>query len=163
MNPEIPLRSVAIGILATMLMDVVAIVSFKVGLAGRGPRRQGLKFIGRWVGYLIRGQVRHEDILLTPSLPGERGLGLLAHCATGIILAFVYIGLLRTTGSLPSVWSGLAFGIFMVVLPWFLYFPAIGAGMMGRVAAPRLDMARTSFLTHAIYGLGLGLGAIIFF
>lgn len=162
MNPQILVRSVAIGIFATMMMDLVAVVGFKAGLAGRGPRRQGLEFIGRWIGYLLRGKVRHEDILLTPPLPGERSLGLITHYMTGIALGFAYIGLLKAAATIPSLWSGLAFGTFTVVLPWFLYFPAIGAGIMGRVGSPRLDMARTSLLTHAVYGLGLTIGARTF-
>lgn len=143
-------------------MDLVAVISFQAGLAGRSPRRQGLEFIGRWIGYLLRGKVRHEDILLTPPLPSERNLGLITHYMIGIVLAFAYIGLLATTTTLPSLWSGLAFGMSTVVLPWFLYFPAIGAGWVGRVASPGLDMARTSLLTHAIYGLGLGAGSMVF-
>lgn len=162
MNLQIFPRAVAIGIFATLMMDIGALLGFRAGLAGRGPRRQGPEFIGRWIGYLIRGQVHHEDILLIPSLPGERGLGLITHYTTGIGLALVYITLLKATAIVPSLSSGLVYGIFTGILPWFLYFPAIGAGWMGRVASPGLDMARTSFLTHAVYGFGLAVGTMIF-
>lgn len=162
MNLQVFARAVAIGVFATLMMDIGALLSFRAGLAGRGPRRQGLEFVGRWIGYLIRGHVHHKDILLTPSLPGERKIGLGTHYATGIGLALVYVTLLKATTTVSSLWLGLAYGIFTVILPWFLYFPAIGAGRMGRVASPGMDMARTSFVTHALYGIGLGVGAMIF-
>ena len=87
---------------------------------------------------------------------------MITHYATGIGLALVYIALLSVTETVPAIWVGLVYGIVSVSLPWFLYFPAIGAGKMGRAVSPEMEMARASFLTHALYGLGLGLGAMMF-
>ena len=41
-----------VGILATVTMDVVAVIALRLGIAGRGPRRTGPDLIGRWIGYL---------------------------------------------------------------------------------------------------------------
>ncbi|SRR6266550_7956538 len=54
-----------VGILATVTMDVVAVIALRLGIAGRGPRRTGPDLIGRWIGYLLRGKFRHTDILQT--------------------------------------------------------------------------------------------------
>jgi len=70
---------VIVGILATVTMDVGAMIAFRFGIAGRGPRRTGPDLIGRWIGYLLRGKFRHTDILQTPPLPGELLLGFAAH------------------------------------------------------------------------------------
>ena len=43
-----------VGILATVTMDVVAVIALRLGIAGRGPRRTGPDLIGRWIGYLLR-------------------------------------------------------------------------------------------------------------
>ena len=110
----------------------------------------------------MQGKIHHEDILLSPPVPGEQRLGLVAHYAIGIGLALVFVTLLNATGIVPSLWVGLGYGTVSVILPWFLYFPAIGAGRMGRAVSPGMEMARASFLTHALYGLGLGFGAILF-
>ena len=59
-----------VGILATVTMDVVAVMALRLGIAGRGPRRTGPDLIGRWIGYLLRGKFRHTDILQTPPLRG---------------------------------------------------------------------------------------------
>ena len=40
-----------VGILATVTMDVVAVIALRLGIAGRGPRRTGPDLIGRWIGY----------------------------------------------------------------------------------------------------------------
>jgi hypothetical protein len=65
-----------VGILATVTMDVVAVIALRLGIAGGGPRRTGPDLIGRWIGYLLRGKFRHTDILRTPPLRGELLLGL---------------------------------------------------------------------------------------
>ena len=83
-----------VGILATVTMDVVAMMALRLGIAGRGPRRTGPDLIGRWIGYLLRGKFRHTDILQTPPLRGELVLGLAAHYLIGIVLTLVYLGLL---------------------------------------------------------------------
>ena len=82
-----------VGILATVTMDVVAMMALWLGIAGRGPRRTGPDLIGRWVGYLLRGKFRHMDILQTPPLRGELALGLVAHYLIGIALTLVYLGI----------------------------------------------------------------------
>ena len=60
-----------LGILATVTMDVVAVMALRLGIAGRGPRRTGPDLIGRWIGYFLQGKFRHTDILQTPPLRGE--------------------------------------------------------------------------------------------
>jgi len=70
---------VAVGILATVTMDVVAVIALRLGIGGRGPCRTGPDLIGRWIGYRLRGKFRHTDILQAPPLRGELILGLAAH------------------------------------------------------------------------------------
>src|SRR5438309_266228 len=81
-----------VGILATVTMDIVAVIALRLGIAGRGPRRTGPDLIGRWIGYLLQGKFRHTDVLQTPPLRGELLLGLAAHYSIGIVLTLVYLG-----------------------------------------------------------------------
>src|SRR5439155_25122318 len=83
-----------VGILATLTMDVVAVIALRLGIAGRGPRRTGPALIARRIGYLLRGKFRHTDIPQTPPLGGEVVLGLAAHYLIAIVLTLVYLGLL---------------------------------------------------------------------
>ena len=65
-----------VGILATVTMDVVAMMALRLGIAGRGRRRTGPDLIGRWIGYLLQGKFRHTDILQTPALARRTTLGI---------------------------------------------------------------------------------------
>src|SRR5262245_66623062 len=83
-----------VGILATVTMDAVAVIALRLGIAGRGPRRTGPDLIGRWIGYLLQGKIRHTDILQAPPLPGELVWGLAAPYAIGIVLTRGELGVL---------------------------------------------------------------------
>ena len=146
-----------VGILATVTMDVVAMMALRLGIAGRGPRRTGPDLIGRWVGYLLRGKFRHTDILETPPLRGELALGLVAHYLIGIVLTLVYVGLLVVAHATPTALSAILYGTATTVFPWFLMFPSQGMGWLGRDAPGNAHLARVSLFKHIIFGLGIAL------
>ena len=145
------------GILATVTMDVVAVIALRLGIVGRAPRRTGPDLIGRWIGYLLRGKFRHTDILQTPPLRGELVLGLAAHYLIGIVLTLAYLNLLVVAHARPTVLSAIFYGTATTVLPWFLMFPSQGMGWLGRNAPGDAHLARASLFNHIIFGLGLAL------
>src|SRR5215475_4803455 len=120
-----------VGLLATVTMDVVAVIALRIGIAGRGPRRTGPDLIGRWIGYLLQGKFRHTDILQTPPLRGELVLGLAAHYSIGIVLTLVYLGLLVVAHAPPTALGAIVYGTATTVFPWFLMFPLQGMGWLG--------------------------------
>ena len=146
-----------VGILATVTMDVVAMIALRFDIAGRGPRRTGPDLIGRWIGYLLRGKFRHTDILQTPPLRGELVLGLGAHYLIGIALTLMYLGLLLVTHATPTALSAILYGTATTALPWFLMFPSQGMGWLGRDAPGDAHLARVSLFNHIIFGLGIAL------
>ena len=146
-----------VGVLATVTMDVVAVIALRLGIAGRGPRRTGPDLIGRWIGYLMRGKFRHTDILQTPPLRGELALGLAAHYLIGIILTLMYLGLVVVAHARPTVVSAILYGTATTVLPWFLMFPSQGMGWLGWDAPDDAHLARASLFNHIIFGLGIAL------
>src|SRR5215475_6497380 len=146
-----------VGLLATVTMDIVAVMALRFGIAGRGPRRTGPDLIGRWIGYLLRGKFRHTDILQTLPLRGELVLGLAAHYSIGIVLTLVYLGLLVVAHARPTVLSAILYGMATTVLPWFLMFPSQGMGWLGRNAPDDAHLARVSLFNHIIFGLGIAL------
>jgi hypothetical protein len=157
MNIVIFLTTLAVGILATMTMDMGAILGLVLGIGGRGPRRAGPDLIGRWVGYLFRGKFRHDDILQTAPLPGEKVLGMVAHYSIGMVLTLVYIGLLVVTHTAPNVVTAVIYGVGTTVFAWFLMYPSQGMGWLGRKAPREARMARMSLYNHLLFGLGLAL------
>ena len=148
---------VIVGILATVTMDVVAVIALRLGIAGRGPRRTGPDLIGRWIGYLLQGKFRHTDILQTPPLRGELLLGFAAHYSIGIVLTLVYFGLLVVTQARPTALSAILYGTATTVLPWFVMFPSQGMGWLGRDAPGDVHLARISLFNHIVFGLGIAL------
>jgi hypothetical protein len=148
---------VIVGILATVTMDVVAVIALRIGIAGRGPRRTGPDLIGRWIGYLLRGKFKHTDILQTPPVRGELVLGLAAHYLIGIALTLMYLGLLVVTHATPTALSAILYGTATTALPWFLMFPSQGMGWLGRNAPDDAHLARVSLFNHIIFGLGIAL------
>ena len=146
-----------VGILATVTMDVVAMIALRFDIAGRGPRRTGPDLIGRWIGYLLRGKFRHTDILQTLPLRGELVLGLAAHYLIGIVLTLLYLGLLVAAQATPTALSAILYGTATTALPWFLMFPSQGMGWLGRNAPGDAHLARVSLFNHIIFGLGIAL------
>jgi len=146
-----------VGILATVTMDVVAMIALRFDIAGRGPRRTGPDLIGRWIGYLLRGKFRHTDILQTLPLRGELVLGLAAHYLIGIVLTLLYLGLLVAAHATPTALSAILYGTATTALPWFLMFPSQGMGWLGRNAPGDAHLARVSLFNHIIFGLGIAL------
>jgi hypothetical protein len=144
-----------VGVLATVTMDVVAVIAPRLGIAGRGPRRTGPNLIGRWIGYLLRGRFRHTDILQAPPLRGELVLGLAAHYLIGIMLTLMYLGLVVVAHARPTALSAILYGTATTVLPWFLMFPSQGMGWLGWDAPDDAHLARASLFNHIIFGLGI--------
>src|SRR5438477_1945477 len=120
-----------VGILATVTMDVVAMVALRLGITGRGTRRTGPDLIGRWIGYLLQGKFRHTDILQTPPLRGELLLGLVAHYSIGIVLSLVYLGLLVVAHATPTAFSAILYGTATTVFPLVSHVPITGDGLAG--------------------------------
>jgi hypothetical protein len=157
MESRVFIVGLIVGVLATLTMDVVAVIALRLGIAGRGPRRTGPDLIGRWIGYLLQGKVRHTDILQTSPLQGELLLGFAAHYAIGIVLTLVYLGLLVVTHATPTALSAILYGTATTVLPWFLLFPSQGMGWLGRDAPGDAHLARISLFNHIIFGVGIAL------
>ena len=144
-----------VGVLATLSMDIVAMIAFRFGIAGRGPRRTGPDLIGRWVGYVFQGKLRHTDILQTPPLRGELSLGFAAHYAIGIVLTLLYLGIFVVVHAKPTALSDILYGAATTVLPWVLMFPSQGMGWLGLKAPGSAHLALISLFNHIIFGLGL--------
>ena len=157
MESHVFIVGLIVGLLATLTMDVVAVIALRLGIAGRGPRRTGPDLIGRWIGYLLQGKFRHTDVLQTPPLRGELLLGFIAHYSIGIALTFVYLGLSVVGHGRPTVLNAILYGVATTVLPWFIMFPSQGMGWLGRDAPGDAHLARVSLFNHLVFGLGIAL------
>lgn len=154
----VSLRSVLIGILATVTMDVLTAVTIKLGLiAPLSPH-----LIGRWFVCVARGQLLQADIAQVSPVNGEMAIAVPVHYAIGITLALLYFLVSSALGLTPrNPLSALGFALCTNLLPWLLMFPAMGYGWFGSHGPAGTRLFLSSFVTHCLYGVGLWLGASI--
>ena len=151
-------RSILVGTLATVTMDMLSATALKLGLiAFLSPR-----LTGRWFASVARGQFLHSDISQLPPINYEMAVAVPMHYAIGITLALVYLLLSSVLGISPrSLIVALGFALCTNVLPWLLMFPAMGYGWCGAQGPPGTRLFLSSLVTHFFYGLGLWLGVSI--
>lgn len=150
------IQVLGLGVGATALMDL-----WLVGLRRAGVPTLNFALLGRWAGHLLRGRWRHEAIARSEALRWELALGWALHYAVGLLFAAL---LLAWQGQVwlaaPRLGPALALGLGTVVAPLLLLQPAMGAGLAGRRNGPVLRNLLRSAANHAVFGLGLYLGAL---
>ncbi len=112
-------------------------------------RRPDYALVGRWLAYMPQGRFRHRPISASAPVRGERLVGWTAHYLIGIAFAGVLIAIwgmdwVRS----PTLAPALIVGLGSVAAPIFLMQPGMGTGFRWQ-----------SFVTHAVFGLGLYVAA----
>ena len=147
----------AIGAGATLVMDAWLLLLQRLGVP-----TLSFAFVGRWVGHLARGRVRHAAIAKATPVRGELALGWLVHYATGIVFAALLLALAGTGwAARPTPLPALALGLATVAVPLLLIQPAMGAGIASRNTPTPLRNSLKSLATHSVFGLGLYLSAVL--
>lgn len=150
--------TLAAGIGATALTDAWALARRRL-LGVPQPRWD---HVGRWFGHMRHGRFRHAAIDRAAPVAREAAIGWIAHYLIGIAYA-VLLGLVAGADwfAAPTPGPALALGLATVLAPFLLMQPGMGAGIAAR-RTPRPAMARVhSLATHAVFGLGLYLAALL--
>ena len=152
---ELAVRSVLIGVGATLTMDVWAALLRRFGIPSLN-----FAFLGRWLGHLSEGRFVHESIGKAAPVRGELLVGWGAHYAIGISFAALLLLVFGLDWARsPSIGPALFIGIVTVVAPLFVLQPALGAGIASmKTPTPLFNIAK-SVATHTIFGVGLFLAA----
>ena len=152
---EVLLSGVSIGVIATVCMDLWAVIAKHVL---RLPTAHW-NLVGRWFGHMPRGVFVHPAIADAGPVRNELAIGWIAHYATGIIYGITYLLVVQLIlAREPTVVSALVFGLVTLAAPWFVMQPAMGAGIFAN-KTPRPDIVRFVNLTmHTVFGLSLYLG-----
>ncbi len=148
---------VTVGIVATLTMDL-----WQRSLQTIGVPSANWGLVGRWVAGFSRGIFVHRAITATPEVPGEVAIGWAFHYVVGIAYAALYLAIMKLGfGSGPTLVSALVFAIALLIAPWFVMQPALGLGFMA-TRTPRPALVRAiNVSVHAVFGLGLYLGAVL--
>ena len=148
------LKSVLIGIVATLTMDVLTVTATKLELIAPLPPQ----LIGRWFASLARGQAVHGDIDQVPPINHELAVAVPAHYAIGVTLTLLYLFANSAFGlNSRSLRTALGFALCTSFLPWLLMFPAMGYGWFGARGRGGARLFPSSLVTHCFYGFGLWL------
>lgn len=153
---ELILRIVAVGVGATLAMDLWGLVLRRVyGVTGLDYR-----LVGRWLGHMPRGQFSHAGIGKSTPVAGEAAIGWAAHYAIGILFA---AGLVAVFGAgwlrAPTILPALLTGLVTVAMPFLVMQPAFGMGVASsRMPDPTASRLR-SLITHLVFGTGLFIAA----
>ncbi len=154
---ELIVRAVVVGVGATLLMDLWALVLKQFGVPSLN-----FAFLGRFIGHLPEGRLMHESIASAAPVRGELLLGWSAHYLTGVTFSTL---LLATFGlewaRSPTLLPALFIGIVTVAAPLLLLQPALGAGIASTKTATPLFSSLKSLATHTVYGFGLYLTASV--
>ena len=152
------LAAVLIGVGATLLIDLWAMFLWRAFHV----RSLDYCLLGRWVLHMPHGTLVHESIVAAPSKPHECKVGWTTHyfIGTGLALLFVFVAsaewLVR-----PTLLPALAFGVATVMLPYFTVQPALGLGVASSKTAHPHRARMTSLVTHAVFGVGLYIWALL--
>lgn len=146
------LFTLLIGIGATAVMDLWGVV--RKPLLGIAPPNYGL--VGRWIAHMAHGRFRHDSIVATSSVRGERIIGWTIHYLIGVAFAGLLIGIWgRPWIEQPTIGPALAVGIGTVAAPFLVMQPSMGAGIAASRTPHPASARLQSLITHAVFGLGL--------
>ncbi|NIZ61465.1 DUF2938 domain-containing protein [Sedimentitalea sp. CY04] len=154
---EIMLKVVVIGIGATVILDMFALLRAKL----TGQPMMNWAMVGRWVGHFTMGTPVLRYPAEAAAIPGEKALGWGFHYVIGIGLAATLTQLVGPTWiEQPRLDWAVGFGAVTVILPWFFMQPGLGLGIAARLAPAPWKVRRQSLTTHVVFGVGLYLSAV---
>lgn len=152
---EFVIRTVLIGVGATLSMDVWAAVLKRFGVPSLN-----FALLGRWVGHVLRGRWFHESIAKAPAVRHEKLIGWCTHYAIGVTFAALLVGAFGLEWArAPELGPALVVGVGTVVAPLFVLQPALGAGVASSKTPRPLFNSVKSLVTHTVFGAGLYLAA----
>jgi hypothetical protein len=155
---EFAVRAVAIGVGATVVMDLWAVLLqrlFKVQ-----PSNWAL--VVRWVGHFTNGQFVHDKIADARPVRAELALGWIVHYLTGITYGALLLGIWGLDWARrPTLLPALILSLVALVAPFFVLQPGMGLGVAGaKTPNPSATRARSA-LNHVVFGLGLYVSALL--
>ncbi|WP_420327949.1 DUF2938 family protein [Mameliella sp.] len=143
---------VVIGIGGTVAMDLWALLLDR--LTGQGRPNWGN--VGRWVGWLFRGRVFHDDIGAAAPVDGERALGWAFHYLVGVVYGVVFALIVGSAWfDAPAFWKAWIWGIVTIAGGWFLLHPGMGLGWaLSRTERPWKGRFM-GLVAHSVFALGM--------
>jgi hypothetical protein len=149
---EIVVAAVLVGIGGTVVLDLFSLLMERLA----GVPATNWRMVGRWLGHMPRGRFVQPDLKQTDPVPGEHALGWIFHYVIGagyglLLVAIWGAGWLQAPGFAPPM----VLVLVLLVLPFFVMMPGMGAGIAGaRTPNPTVTRLK-SVVGHSVFGLGM--------
>jgi len=145
-------RGIVIGIGATVLMDIWAIVLNR--FFGQAPANWAP--VGRWFYHLKNGKVFHDSIGNAAPYEHELALGWISHYVTGIVYGLALVIVMGQPWlAAPTFIPAWILGIVTVGAGWFLLQPGLGIGWAASKTANPNKVRAMNLIAHTVFALGL--------
>ena len=119
--------------------------------------------VGRWaIGLVTNGRLIARDLESQPERQNELGLGWLVHYGVAIVYAAIFMVLMKTNILTAEFVDGLLFGVGSVVVPWLVFLPCLGKGVMGRLTHNPPLVCAMALMMHSIFGVAISFGFTVF-
>ena len=145
-------RGIVIGIGATVLMDIWAIVLhrfFGQSAANWAP-------VGRWFYHLKNGKVFHDSIANAAPYEHELALGWISHYVTGIVYGLALAIIMGSAWlAEPTFIPAWILGIVTVGAGWFLLQPGLGIGWAASKTPNPAKARAMNLIAHTVFAIGL--------
>ena len=144
------------GIGACIILDLWQICLYR--LANIPATNWGV--IGRWlIIALTTGNLINDRLDDTPMIKHELVAGWTLHYAVSIGYAVIFAMLMYGTPYLDATWlDGVYFGAASVIVPWFMFLPCLGKGILARKTPKPFMVSGLALIGHIIFGVAMALG-----
>ena len=149
-----------VGILSCVILDLwqrSLFLFFKIA-----PSNWAM--VGRWLVLFLKSRVWVQPNLSDqPEIRNELQIGWGFHYGIAVLYAVFYFFLFRKGIVDLALFDGVIFGIASVIVPWFLFMPAMGVGILAQKAPAPILACILALIAHTIFGGALGLFFDIFY
>ena len=151
-------KSVAIGIGATVLMDIWALLLARLSVTA--PVNWAP--VGRWFWHLGKGKVFHDDIVKASPYEHELALGWIAHYVVGTAYG-ILMGLVAGPSwfAEPTFLLAWIVSLATVSAGWFLLQPGLGLGVAASKTPEPNRVRALNLAAHTVFGFGLYATALL--
>lgn len=150
-------RAVAVGLGATLVMDVCAILLHRAF----GVPLPNMCLVGRWIRHMPEGVFAHGSIAKATPKPAECIVGWMAHYVIGAIFALALVLVVSPAWlRQPTLLPALVFGVATVAVPFLVMHPSFGMGVAASKTPNPAQARLRSVTNHALFGLGLYVAAV---
>ncbi|MDG2473845.1 MAG: DUF2938 family protein [Paracoccaceae bacterium] len=120
--------------------------------------------VGRWLVYFLKsGRWVQSGIIKQDPIRNELYIGWAFHYFIAFIYALFYFYLYKQGAIAFGLKEGLVFGFISVIVPWFFFMPAMGAGLLGNKTPNPTFTCFLALGAHGIFGGALGLFFKLFY